>query len=120
MSNKESNHALYESLECLIADGQRPFLRLAPGTADVGGTPGNRLIGAWCFLDHAGPSVFSVGSHGLRVGPHPHTSLQTFTGMLAGQVLILFEGATAAAISRGADVVSTARNAAAALAEMAR
>lgn len=39
---------------------------------------------------------------------------------LAEQVLVLFEGATAAAIYRGADAVSAARNAAAALVDMAR
>ena len=48
---------------------------------------GRRLIGAWCFLDHAGPAVFSVDSRGLRVGPHPHTGLQTFTWMLTGDIL---------------------------------
>ena len=30
-----------------------------------------RLIGAWCFLDHAGPVTFPQGD-GLDVGPHPH------------------------------------------------
>lgn len=45
-----------------------------------------RTIGAWCFLDHAGPASFAPGA-GMRVGPHPHTSLQTFTWMLEGEVL---------------------------------
>ena len=45
-----------------------------------------RTIGAWCFLDHAGPATFAPGQ-GLRVGPHPHIGLQTFTWMLEGQVL---------------------------------
>ncbi|MNQ90564.1 Quercetin 2,3-dioxygenase [compost metagenome] len=45
-----------------------------------------RKIGAWCFLDHAGPAVFER-SGGLRVGPHPHIGLQTFTWMIEGQVL---------------------------------
>lgn len=45
-----------------------------------------RTIGAWCFLDHAGPATFAPGG-GLRVGPHPHTGLQTFTWMLEGEVL---------------------------------
>ena len=45
-----------------------------------------RTIGAWCFLDHAGPTTFAPGQ-GLRVGPHPHIGLQTFTWMLEGQVL---------------------------------
>nr|WP_222843043.1 pirin family protein [Salinisphaera sp. LB1] len=68
---------------------------LAARTADVGSIPvnrvmpqrGRRMIGAWCFLDHAGPAVFSADSTGLRVGPHPHTGLQTFTWMLSGEVL---------------------------------
>lgn len=86
-------------------DGPQPLQRLGARTADVGGIPVNRilpqrarrLIGAWCFLDHAGPSVFpaddasgdslSPGNKGLRVGPHPHTCLQTFTWMLAGEIL---------------------------------
>lgn len=44
------------------------------------------MIGAWCFLDHAGPTVFKSGA-GLRVGPHPHIGLQTFTWMIEGEVL---------------------------------
>jgi redox-sensitive bicupin YhaK (pirin superfamily) len=95
MSNTESNPALYESRECPVVDGQRLIQHLAPRTADVGGIPvnrlmpqrGRRLIGAWCFLDHAGPADFATGGEGMRVGPHPHTSLQTFTWMLAGHIL---------------------------------
>ena len=45
-----------------------------------------RMIGAWCFLDHFGPVGASHGN-GLRVGPHPHTALQTFTWPLAGEIL---------------------------------
>src|SRR5690606_17025163 len=45
-----------------------------------------RMVGAWCFLDHAGPAVFTSGP-GLRVGPHPHIGLQTFTWMIQGEVL---------------------------------
>lgn len=95
MSNTERNPSLYESRECPVVDGHRLIQHLAPRTADVGGIPvnrlmpqrGRRLIGAWCFLDHAGPAVFSVDSKGMRVGPHPHTGLQTFTWMLAGDML---------------------------------
>lgn len=43
-----------------------------------------RMIGAWCFLDHAGPVS---GEQGLRVGPHPHIGLQTFTWMIEGELL---------------------------------
>lgn len=45
-----------------------------------------RMIGAWCFLDHAGPTTFSKGE-GLDVGPHPHIGLQTFTWMIDGTML---------------------------------
>ncbi len=86
-------------------DDRQPIQRLAARTADVGGISINRilpqrarrLIGAWCFLDHAGPAIFSAddasnagpspGNRGMRVGPHPHTGLQTFTWMLAGEIL---------------------------------
>lgn len=64
-------------------------------TADVGGIPvarvlptrEQRMIGPWCFLDHAGPVEFSEHEQGLQVGPHPHTCLQTFTWMMAGEVM---------------------------------
>ena len=45
-----------------------------------------RMIGAWCFLDHAGPVTFEAGQ-GLDVGPHPHIGLQTFTWMIEGTML---------------------------------
>lgn len=45
-----------------------------------------RMIGAWCFLDHAGPVHFNAGE-GLDVGPHPHIGLQTFTWMIEGTML---------------------------------
>ena len=45
-----------------------------------------RMIGAWCFLDHAGPVSFPQGD-GLDVGPHPHIGLQTFTWMIEGTML---------------------------------
>ncbi|MDO4224243.1 MAG: pirin family protein [Acinetobacter sp.] len=45
-----------------------------------------RTIGAWCFLDHAGPAEFVDDELGLQVGSHPHTNLQTFTWMLQGEV----------------------------------
>lgn len=70
------------------------ILRIPSRKAEVGGIPINRLlpsrlkrtIGMWCFLDHAGPSTFAPG-HGMRVGPHPHIGLQTFTWMIEGEVL---------------------------------
>ncbi len=45
-----------------------------------------RMIGAWCFLDHAGPVSFPLGD-GLDVGPHPHIGLQTFTWMIEGTLM---------------------------------
>jgi hypothetical protein len=44
-----------------------------------------RMVGAWCFLDHAGPMAGAAG--GLHVGPHPHIGLQTFTWMIEGAVV---------------------------------
>ena len=45
-----------------------------------------KTIGAWCFLDHFGPLDLTK-SNGLRIGPHPHIGLQTFTYPLAGEIL---------------------------------
>jgi redox-sensitive bicupin YhaK (pirin superfamily) len=45
-----------------------------------------RMIGAWCFLDHAGPADYPTGK-GLIVGPHPHIGLQTFSWMIEGTIL---------------------------------
>jgi redox-sensitive bicupin YhaK (pirin superfamily) len=45
-----------------------------------------RMVGAWCFLDAYGPHDLSA-SGGMRVGPHPHTGLQTVTWLVAGEVL---------------------------------
>ncbi|HEY0000497.1 MAG TPA: pirin family protein [Actinoplanes sp.] len=45
-----------------------------------------RMVGAWCFLDAYGPHDMT-GSAGMRVGPHPHTGLQTVTWLVAGEVL---------------------------------
>lgn len=47
---------------------------------------GRRMVGAWCFLDHAGPFDYAQG-HGTKVGPHPHIGLQTFTWMIEGAVV---------------------------------
>lgn len=45
-----------------------------------------RMIGAWCFLDHAGPADFEAG-RGIVIGPHPHIGLQTFSWMIEGRIL---------------------------------
>ncbi len=45
-----------------------------------------RMVGAWCFLDHAGPADYAAGK-GLEIGPHPHIGLQTFSWMIEGRIL---------------------------------
>lgn len=72
-----------------------PIERIPPREADLGDgmhvrralpTRQRRMIGAWCFLDHAGPVDFAPGG-GMHVGAHPHTALQTFTWLIDGEVL---------------------------------
>ena len=61
--------------------------------ADVGGIPVRRLlpratrrtVGAWCFVDHAGPLDASDGT--MQVGPHPHIGLHTVTWMVEGELV---------------------------------
>ncbi|WP_343630077.1 pirin family protein [Roseateles sp.] len=68
--------------------------RLTAHLGDVGGltirralpTAKRRMVGAWCFLDHAGPADLTPTT-AMRVGPHPHTGLQTFSWMIEGEVL---------------------------------
>ena len=68
--------------------------RLHAHQAEVGGLPirralptaRRRMVGAWCFLDHAGPASLPEGRQ-MRVGPHPHTGLQTFSWMMEGEIL---------------------------------
>lgn len=96
MSNQEVHGPLSSSSDCPVhEDGVHMIQRIAARTAQVGGgisvnrlmpSRQRRMIGAWCFLDHAGPAVFESAA-GLRVGPHPHSGLQTFTWMIKGQVL---------------------------------
>lgn len=81
--------------DCRSLDGRREIQRLATRGSDVGGIPvaralpqkARRLVGAWCFLDHIGPTRLEPGMPRLKVGPHPHTSLQTFTWMMEGEIL---------------------------------
>lgn len=44
-----------------------------------------RLVGAWCFLDHFGPTDVAK-TRGMRIGPHPHIGLQTVTWLHAGEL----------------------------------
>ncbi|MBN8440108.1 MAG: pirin family protein [Thauera sp.] len=72
-----------------------PIVRIQPRSADLGDgmlvrrtlpNRQQRMIGAWCFLDHAGPVRFEPGK-GMHVGAHPHIALQTFTWLIEGEVL---------------------------------
>lgn len=95
MSNLEQQRELSSSLDC-PAVARQPVSQVIPTRDAVLGEgmtirralPGRerRMIGAWCFLDHFGP-IDTRGGDGLRVGPHPHTALQTFTWPLAGEIL---------------------------------
>ena len=77
--------------ECI----SKPVLELSQARTSIVGEalpvrralPGKprRMVGAWCFLDHAGPLDYAPGG-GLTVGPHPHIGLQTFTWMIEGEV----------------------------------
>ncbi len=44
-----------------------------------------RTIGAWCFVDHFGPT--NDTSDAMQIGPHPHIGLQTVTWLLDGQLV---------------------------------
>ncbi len=46
-----------------------------------------RMVGAWCFADHFGPSPVPPGKKAMDVAPHPHTGLQTVTWLLDGELL---------------------------------
>ena len=70
-----------EKIEARAADlGNGMVIRRALPTRQ------RRMVGAWCFLDHAGPLEFAAG-HGMNVGAHPHTALQTFSWLIEGEVL---------------------------------
>lgn len=79
----------------LPAGGAAGFERVPVRAAEIGAgftvaralpSARRRTVGAWCFLDHAGPVKFAPGG-GMKVGPHPHIGLQTFTWMIDGEVL---------------------------------
>ncbi|EPF69923.1 pirin family protein [Acinetobacter rudis] len=76
----------------LITSGMQPIAlrsaEIGQGTKIKRALPSRlkRMIGAWCFLDHAGPAHFPAGE-GLDVGPHPHIGLQTFTWMIKGSMM---------------------------------
>ncbi|PKM22706.1 MAG: hypothetical protein CVV10_02965 [Gammaproteobacteria bacterium HGW-Gammaproteobacteria-14] len=94
MSNTENHNAPSRSDDC-PARPEKPVTQRLPARVTVLGEnmtirralphQQRRMIGAWCFLDHAGPVDVGEGS-GMRVGPHPHTGLQTFTWMVDGEI----------------------------------
>ena len=45
-----------------------------------------RMVGAWCFVDHFGPTDLR-DSAGMQVPPHPHTGLQTVSWLVEGEIL---------------------------------
>ena len=78
-----------------MSDRPPPPERLEARTAEIGGgltirralpNRQRRTVGAWCFLDHAGPMEFAADG-GMHVGPHPHIGLQTFTWLIEGEVV---------------------------------
>lgn len=95
MSNVENESTASRSGDCPQCPGQPVLERIEARSAIVGeglvirrALPSHqrRMVGAWCFFDHAGPADFGPGQ-GLRVGPHPHIGLQTFTWMIEGEVV---------------------------------
>ncbi|MBU3692695.1 MAG: pirin family protein [Candidatus Nanopelagicaceae bacterium] len=43
-----------------------------------------RMIGAWCFVDHYGPTTQVTG---MTIGAHPHVGLQTVTWLFDGRIM---------------------------------
>lgn len=95
MSDLIKTPEILNSKECLALSSKCISQKIKTRTALVGDNVtirralphGDRkTIGAWCFLDHFGPLDLS-NTQGLRVGPHPHIGLQTFTYPLAGEML---------------------------------
>jgi quercetin 2,3-dioxygenase len=59
--------------------GGLPVARVLP-------TKGRRTVGAWCFVDLAGPADAEEPDP-MEVGPHPHIGLATVTWLLEGEAL---------------------------------
>jgi quercetin 2,3-dioxygenase len=59
--------------------GGLPVARVLP-------TKGRRTVGAWCFVDLAGPADAEEPDP-MEVGPHPHIGLSTVTWLLEGAAL---------------------------------
>jgi quercetin 2,3-dioxygenase len=59
--------------------GGLPVTRVLP-------TKGRRTVGAWCFVDCAGPADAEEPDP-MEVGPHPHIGLSTVTWLLEGEAV---------------------------------
>jgi hypothetical protein len=95
MSNPERISEASQSTDCPPVPAQPTMERIDARRAVIGNgleirralpSRQRRMVGAWCFLDHAGPLDYAPGG-GLNIGPHPHIGLQTFTWMIEGEVL---------------------------------
>ena len=95
MSDLVQDKSASRASDCPPCPGKPVLERIDARQAEIGKgfivrravpTRARRMIGAWCFLDHAGPVEHGPGE-GLKVGPHPHIGLQTFTWMLDGEAL---------------------------------
>ncbi len=69
--------SLTESRTTLV--GQLSVRRALP-------TRGRRSVGAWCFVDHMGPALFSPENR-YDIAPHPHIGLQTVTWLFDGALV---------------------------------
>lgn len=48
--------------------------------------PGLDRLGAFLFLNHHGPQVYTPNNQGLPFGPHPHRGFETVTFVLQGEL----------------------------------
>ena len=95
MSNVASQEQVSVSTDCPECPGRPVAERIAVRESRLGEgllirralpSKQRRMVGAWCFLDHAGPMEYGQGE-GIAVGPHPHIGLQTFSWMIDGEIL---------------------------------
>jgi redox-sensitive bicupin YhaK (pirin superfamily) len=79
---ERAQEAVFEAM-----DGREVQLTPRSGTTVVRTLPNRerRMVGAWCFLDHYGPTVLADGP-GMSVAAHPHTGLQTVSWLVEGEI----------------------------------
>lgn len=94
MSDLIKTPEILHSKECLNLTSKSTYQKLNLRIAHIGNNltirralphRDRKTIGAWCFLDHFGP--LDLKTNGLRIAPHPHMGLQTFTYPLQGEIL---------------------------------